>query len=71
MAEAQVVRAPPIKLLEVNTNVFKSGVMPIHFRPAPANAIPFLSIIIEMTPGGLEKIRSRELKLPEGWEVDE
>lgn len=34
-AEAQVVRAQPIKLLEVNTNTVEAGVMPLHFGPAP------------------------------------
>jgi hypothetical protein len=70
-AEAQVVRAQPIKLLEVNANTVECGVMPLHFGPAPASGIPFSSIIIEVTPNEFRKIQSHELNLPEGWEVGE
>jgi hypothetical protein len=70
-AEAQVIRAQPIKLLEVNANTAASGVMPLHFGPAPASGIPFSSIIIEVTPNEFQKIQSYELNPPEGWEVGE
>ena len=63
--------AYPIRLLEVNVNTVESGVMPLHFGPAPASGIPFSSIIVEVTPGELEKIRSHELRLPDGWEIGE
>ena len=69
--EAQVIPAYPIKLLEVNENTVESGVMPLHFGPAPASGIPFSSIIIEVTPNEFQKIQSKELKLPEGWEIGE
>ena len=37
--------------------------MPLeHFGPAPASGIPFSSIIVEVTPSELEKIRSHELR---------
>ena len=49
-AEAEVVRAQPIKLLEVNQNTVESGIMPLHFGPAPASGTPLSSIIIEVTP---------------------
>jgi len=70
-AESQVLPAYPIKLLEVNENTVESGVMPLHFGPAPASGIPFSSIIIEVTPNEFKKIQSNELKLPEGWEIGE
>jgi hypothetical protein len=69
--EASVVRAEPIKLLEVNENTVESGIMPLHFGPAPASGIPYSSVIIEVTPNEFEKIRSHELKLPDGWEIGE
>src|SRR6202034_1318865 len=34
-AEVENVRTEPIKLLEVNENTVPSGVMPLHFGPAP------------------------------------
>jgi hypothetical protein len=67
--DATVVRAAPIKLLEVNENTPETGVMPLHFGPAPASGIPYASIIIEVSPSEFEKIRSNELKLPEGWSI--
>ena len=48
-----------------------SGIMPLHFGPAPAIGIPYSSTIIEVTPNEFRKIQSHELKLPEGWEIGE
>lgn len=70
-AEATVTRGGPIKLLEVNENTPESGIMPLHFGPAPASGIPYASVIIEVSPNEFEKIRSNELKLPEGWSIGE
>jgi hypothetical protein len=70
-AEAQSIPADTIKLLEVNENTVESGIMPLHFGPAPASGIPFSSIIIEVTPSEFQKIQSNELKLPNGWEIGE
>ena len=67
--EVELIRATPIKLLEVNVNTVESGVMPLQFGPAPASGIPYSSIIIEVTPNEFEKIQSLELKLPEGWKT--
>ena len=61
----------PIKLLEVNENTVAAGVMPLHFGPAPASGIPFPSIIVEVTPGEFERIKTNELRLPDGWEIGE
>ena len=70
-AEATVTRGAPIKLLEVNANTSESGIMPLHFGPAPASGIPYASVIIEVSPHEFQKIRSNELKLPEGWSIGE
>jgi len=70
-AEATVTRGAPIKLLEVNANTPESGIMPLHFGPAPASGIPYASVIIEVSPNEFMKIRSNELKLPEGWSIGE
>ncbi len=63
--------AEPIKLLEINEGTVPSGVMPLHFGPAVASGIPFPSVIIEVTPDEYERIRARELKLPEGWQFED
>lgn len=68
-AVAEVSENEPIKLLEVNTATVPSGVMPLHFGPAPGSGIPYPSIIVEVTPAEFEKIRSNELKLPDGWKL--
>jgi uncharacterized Zn finger protein (UPF0148 family) len=70
-AEARTILADTIKLLEVNENTVESGIMPLHFGPAPASGIPFASIIIEVTPNEFRRIQSNELKLPNGWEIGE
>jgi hypothetical protein len=67
----EVVRGEPIKLLEVNENTVPSGVMPLYFGPAPADGIPYPSVIVEVTPDEYEKIKAQELKLPKGWETAE
>jgi hypothetical protein len=59
----------PIKLLEVNKNTVPAGVMPLGFDAAPDAGIRFPSVIIEVTPEEFEKIRTKQLKLPKGWEI--
>ncbi len=61
----------PIKLLEVNTQTSPSGVMPLHFGPCHAIGIPYPTVIVEVTPDEFERIKTRELDLPEGWAVGE
>jgi hypothetical protein len=65
--EAELRPEEPIKLLEVNQFSIPSGVMPLYFDAAPARGIHFPSVIVEVTPEEFTKIRSQELKLPEGW----
>jgi hypothetical protein len=65
-AESEVIE--PIKLLEVNEATVPSGVMPLHFGPAPASGVPFPSVIVEVTPEEFDRIQRRELQLPPGWE---
>jgi hypothetical protein len=59
----------PIKLLEVNEDTVPTGVMPLGFDAAPDAGIRFPSVIIEVTPEEFEKIQTKELKLPKGWEI--
>jgi hypothetical protein len=57
----------PIKLLEVNQDTIPSGIMPLGFDAVPASGFPYPSVIIEVTPEEMLKIRARELLLPHGW----
>ena len=66
-AEVEVLRAEPIKLLEVNANTVPSGIMPLRFGAAPSIAVPFPTVVVEVTPDEFQKIQSQELKLPSGW----
>ncbi len=59
----------PIKLLEVNEHTVPTGVMALGFDAAPDAGIRFPSVIIEVTPEEFEKIQTKELKLPKGWEI--
>jgi hypothetical protein len=61
----------PIKLLEVNQNTVASGVLPLGFGPAPASGITFPSIIVEVTPEEYEKIKKKEMALPQGWGTED
>jgi hypothetical protein len=54
--EVEITPAEPIKLLEVNKHTIASGILPLGFDPAPANGIPFPSVIVEVTPAEFEKI---------------
>lgn len=69
--ERESLATTPIKLLEVNVNTPASGVMPLHFGPAPASGIPYPSIIIEVTPTEYQQIAAKSLQLPDGWTVSE
>lgn len=66
-AEVEKKSTEPIKLLEVNENTIESGIMPIHFGPAPGSGIHYPSVIVEVTPEEYCKIQSNELQLPDGW----
>ncbi len=61
--------AEPVKLLEVNPDTPRSGIVPIAFGAAPPE-IPFPSVVIEVTEDELEDIRSGGLSLPNGWRLD-
>ncbi|MCI0378944.1 MAG: hypothetical protein L0215_15155 [Gemmataceae bacterium] len=66
-ADAESRPEEPIKLLEVNRHTIPTGIMPLHFGPAPAHGIHYPSIIIEVTPAEFQRIKRRELPLPNGW----
>src|SRR3954451_7324023 len=68
-AAAEVLPNEPIKLLEVNENTIPLGIMPLGFGPAPTYGIHFPSVIVEVTPDEYERIRSKELELPNGWTI--
>jgi hypothetical protein len=68
-ATLDIIRSEPIKFLEINKNTIPSGVMPLYFGPSPANGILYPSVVVEVTPEEFEKIKTEELKLPEGWEI--
>ena len=61
----------PIKLLEVNADTPASGIMPLYFGPVPSSGIPYPSVIVEVTPDEFERLRMQQLKLPDGWTIDE
>jgi len=61
----------PIKLLEVNEETTMSGIVPIGFGPHEPSGIFFRSIIVEVRPEELERIRHGEMPLPKDWEVSQ
>ena len=71
VVEREIAIEEPIKLLEVNENTIASGIMPIHFGPAPAQDIHYSTVVVEVTPEEYQQIRAKQLKLPAGWETQE
>jgi hypothetical protein len=69
--ELEGLSSSPIKLLEINVDTVASGIMPLYFGPVPASGIPYPSVIVEVTPDEFERIKAQELKLPDGWTLDE
>ena len=45
--------------------------MPLHSGPVPGSGIPYASLIVDVTLDDFERIRLQELKLPDGWTIDE
>jgi len=68
-AEVETGPTAPIILLESNTNTVPSGVTPIRFGPDPASGVQYPSVIVEVTPEEFDRIKSRELQLPLGWNL--
>jgi hypothetical protein len=65
--ECESLATEPIKLLEVNKLTIPSGIMPLGFDRDPTEGIPIPSVIVEVTPEELEKIKRSELRLPHDW----
>ena len=60
----------PVKLLEVNPATSPSGVVPIAFAPDPP-AVPFPSVVVEVTPDEFDLIEAGKLALPHDWRLGE
>lgn len=60
----------PIKLLEVNQDTPKQGIMPILFGPDASWGIDYPSIIVEVRPEEYQEIQHKKLNLPNGWVLD-
>jgi hypothetical protein len=70
VADREEDSAEPVKLLEVSRDTPRAGIVPIAFGAAPPD-IPFPSVVIEVTEGELEEIRSGSLPLPHGWRLED
>jgi hypothetical protein len=68
MADQEDEAAEPVKLLEVNPQTPRAGIVPIAFGADPPQ-IPFPSVVIEVTESELDDIRSGSLTLPHGWRL--
>lgn len=67
--DSSVAGATPIALLEVNENSVPTGIMPVYF--GVTKAVPYPTVIIEITPEEFEQLESGDLKLPTGWRIAE
>jgi hypothetical protein len=59
----------PIKLLEVNPNTPKDGIIPVYFGAHAGSGIFYPSIIVEIHPDELADLVRGTLKLPDGWSL--
>jgi hypothetical protein len=62
--------AEPVKLLEVNPDTPRAGIVPIAFGADPPE-VPFPSVVIEVTEGELADIQAGSLRLPHGWRLED
>ena len=69
--ELESLSSAPIKLLEINIDTASSDIMPLHFGAVPGGGIPYPSLIVDVVPDEFERIKLQELKLPDGWTIDE
>ena len=76
LREAFLLAAPdetadsPIKLLEVVDGAVEAGVMPVYFRADKARAIPFASILIELSPSEFEQYKTGTIPVDnETWTI--
>ena len=68
LSENEDADGEPIKLLEVNeATVATGGVEAFGFRPTKNT--PFMTVLAEITPGELERLRGAPEALPKGWSL--
>jgi hypothetical protein len=58
----------PIKLIEVTAATFATGSIEA-FGFAPTRAVPYSTLIAEVTPEEYARIERNEIRLPEGWSL--
>lgn len=59
----------PIKLLEVNARAPVEAQIEF-FNFAPSEHFPYRSLVAELSPGQLERVRDGSIVLPDGWDLD-
>jgi hypothetical protein len=55
----------PLKLLEVNSETFPSGIVPIYFGTSDSFPVP--TVLIEITDDEFSQLQRNELILPDDW----
>lgn len=68
VAEREEEANEPVKLLEVNPATSPSGIVPVAFTADPPD-VPYPSVVVEVTESEYTRICSRELPLPQGWDL--
>lgn len=58
----------PIKLLEVNQNVPNDSQIEF-FNFAASEHFPYRSLVAEISPAQLERVREGSILLPDGWDI--
>jgi len=63
--------ATPIHLLEVTEMTPEAGIVPVGFGARKRDGLLYPSVVVQITPGELERIQGGSLALPGGWRLDD
>ncbi|HTL28413.1 MAG TPA: hypothetical protein VL282_04310 [Tepidisphaeraceae bacterium] len=67
--QTELEETEPVKLLEVNPDTPKNGIIPVYFAAHPASGAFYPSIIVEIHPEEFIGLQSRTLTLPHNWTI--
>lgn len=59
----------PIKLLEVNQNAPSEAQLEFFNFP-PSEHFPYRSLVAEISPAQMERVRDGSILLPDGWDIE-
>lgn len=68
VTEADASDDEPIKLIEVNQNAPSDGQLEFFNFP-PSEHFPYRSLVAEISPAHMERVKDGTILLPDGWDI--